>query len=948
MSRSVRSTLADRLSPRLIRRRAEEFAAEFADAEKENKESHSFWNAFFDVFGLSRRRTAMYEHLVEKLNGGRPGRGRIDVFFPGVLLIEQKSRGESLDAAAVQAAGYFDGLSEADRPRHVLVSDFRTFRLFDLEDSTKSCVFELRQFPGEVKRFSFLTGRSMRNYEELPEANEKAARLMAELYGSLRTTNCDESDLAATLCRLMFCLFADHTDIFPKRIFTDFVRFRTAEDGTDTGRVLADFFDVLDRPADKRQTNIDADLRDMPYVNGRLFDRHGSSTPAFDRDSRGKLLRCCEFDWSNVSPAIFGSMFQMVAGEKRDVTKNLGRYYTSEENILKVLGPALLDGLRSKLDGVTDDLPHGQKKSRLRSLLRQLAGAKVFDPACGCGNFLIVAYRELRRLELDTHRKLRRLGESGEQLDLDVGWAGGLNVDSMYGIELEEFPRRVAETALYLTDHLLNLEAAEEFEEYEPRLPLERAPGIKEGNALLIDWDSVIPAGEVTCVVGNPPYVGKDDWKRDPKQKSGMESVFGEHPGKNKLDLVAAWFQKASDYVRGTDAPFAFVSTNSITQGEQVHVLWERLLAGGLKIRFGHRTFKWANRAHGPAAVHCVIVGCGYGPTGRLRLFEYETPTSEPVERTPARINPYLHDAPDILVKSRSRPLCEGVPRMHTGNTPRPAKFFRVTPEQRAAAIAADGRVEPYIRPYVNAETSINDEEAYCLWLREAPAQDVREIDFVAERVEGVRRFRIDSTRKQTREQAATPTRFSEERQPTAEFFMVPEYGSWRRRHFPVSVMQPDVIASNSCRIVPTSDRYVFGVLQSAMHLAWLSGVSGKMKSDPRYVVNIAYNAFPWPPDPPEKRRRAVVDAAGDVLRARERESAKREGTTLAHLYEPTSVPPDLVKAHQDLDRAVDRCYRTGSFDGADVRVRFLLERYGKLAEPLISASKRKRRRKAA
>ena len=531
-----------------IRQRAIEFSHEWKGETRERAEAKTFWDGFFPIFGVSRRRVASFEAPVKKLGGKQ---GFIDLFWKGTLLVEHKSAGEDLDAALDQALEYFPGLSEDELPKFILVSDFARFRLHDLEEGTEK-EFPLEDLHKNIHLFDFISGWRKQKIVDEDPVNIRAAELMGRLHDALKESGYSGHPLEVFLVRIMFCMFADSTGIFPRSHFSYCIEERTREDGSDLGGHLAQVFQVLDTDEPNRQKALDEDMALFPYVNGKLFEEQ-LPLPSFSRDMRNLLLTCCHFDWSTVSPAIFGSLFQSVMDpEKR---RDIGGHYTTERNILRVVRPLFLDDLRAEFERC------GRNERRLRELLDRISKLKFLDPACGCGNFLAITYRELRLLEIDIRKRLRDLSKDPNQLVLDVELGNGLDVDAFYGIELEEFPVRIAEVALWLVDHQMNVRLSVELGFYHVRLPLKKAPHIVKGNALRLDWNALLPREEVSFVLGNPPYAGKK--RRNPEQTEDMDLVFkGRVDRYGVLDYVACWFLKALDYVRGTRVAVAFVSTS--------------------------------------------------------------------------------------------------------------------------------------------------------------------------------------------------------------------------------------------------------------------------------------------------------------------------------------------------------------------------------------------------
>lgn len=639
-----------------IKARALAFSREWKDEGSERAEAQSFWNRFFDVFGIDRRRVAIFEKQVALTGANRKIKhGRIDCFWKGVLLGEHKSAGQSLDRAFAQAADYFDGLAERDLPRYILVSDFARFRLYDLEAGTQ-IEFRLSELHNNVKHFGFIAGYRVQAIEPQNPVNIKAAEQMGRLHDLLKASGYTGHPLELLLVRILFCQFADDTGIFqPAKAFRAWLDERTSPDGSDLGAQLAQLFQVLNQPEQARPKTLDEQLRSFAYVNGRLFEET-LPIASFNAKMRETLLDCCALDWSAISPAIFGALFQSIMDEK--ARRNLGGHYTSEENILKLIKPLFLDELREEFNRIKSN------KNRLFEFHKKLRTLTFLDPACGCGNFLVIAYRELRKLELEI---LRAVHEGPGSRFLNVHQEIQIDVDQFYGIEIEEFPAQIAQVALWLVDHQMNVRISEEFGMYFARIPLMTTPHIVHGNALRIDWNDVLAAERCGYVLGNPPFVGKQH--QTAEQKADLDHVCRGLKGAGILDLVTAWYFKVAEYVRETKIGCALVSTNSIMQGEQVGVLWGWLLSRGIKIHFAHRTFRWSNEGRGMAAVHCVIVGFGAFEMPNKVIFEYDDVDGEPHAVLAANINPYLVDAPDVVLGSRRNPVCN-VSEIRFGSMP--------------------------------------------------------------------------------------------------------------------------------------------------------------------------------------------------------------------------------------------------------------------------------------
>lgn len=914
-----------------MRARATQFAKDWAGAFYEKGDTQTFYNEFFNIFGLTRRDVAVYEKKVTKLTNNS---GFIDLFWPSKLLVEQKSAGRDLTKARDQATDYFLGLKQGERPRYILLSDFQTFELMDL-DTREEHRFSLSELPQNIRLFAFMTPLEIKTYKDQDEANIKAAWLMGQLHDRLEESGYTGASLERFLVRVMFCLFADDTRMFAvPDLFIWYMDDRTAPDGSDMGPKLIQLFEVLNTPEDKRQTTLDEDLARFPYVNGGLF-ADPIRTPSFNTAMREALLQCCLYDWSKVSPALFGSLFQTVMLPEEQ--RKGGAHYTSERNILKTIHPLFLDDLWAEFVKIRDS-KSSQRPAQLQRFLDKLAKLTFFDPACGCGNFLILAYRELRLLETDV---LQALYPPDQQKLLDVTILSRVDVDQFYGIEIEEFAARIAETAIYLVDHQMNVKLGALYGDHFARLPLKKSAHIHHGNALTTDWKTVIAPENLSYILGNPPFVGSKYLSET--QRREMAAVFGGMKGAGVLDYVTAWFFKAAQYIQGTDIKVAFVSTNSITQGEQVSVLWQPLLNHyGIHIHFAHRTFKWTldeKRARGMtlAAVYVVIIGFGAHDTQHKTLFDYETITSDPVAVPAQNINPYLVDGLNVFVESRNQPLC-AVPRMVSGNQPIDDGNYLFTPQEKQTFLEKEPEAKRYFKLWLGGEEFINAIERYCLYLAKCPPNELRLMPEVLKRVEAVRIFRQQSKRSSTVKLSNTPTCFQTTFEATGHYLALAEVSSERRFYIPIAFLSPDILCGNKLRLVDNATPYHFGVLTSLMHNAWMRQVTGRLKSDYQYSVKIVYNNFPWPTPTPAQEQ-AITEKAQAILAAR----AQFPSSTLADLYDPLTMPPVLLRAHQALDRAVDAAYRRAPFTTERERVAFLFERYQGFVAPLVPKEKRGR-----
>lgn len=924
-----------RLSWNEIRARAAKFAQEWEGETYEKGESQSFYNGFFDVFGVTRRRVASFEEPVKKLDGKH---GFIDLFWKGVLLVEQKSGGGNLTKAKAQAFDYFPGLKETDLPRHILVSDFQNFELYDLEEGTE-VKFTLKDLPKNIEHFGFILGVEKRTFHDQDPVNIEASELMGRLHDTLKASQYAGHDLERFLVRLVFCLFADDTGIFePRGIFYELIAERTRDDGSDTGPWLSQLFEVLNTPLEKRQKHLDEDLQKFPYVNGELF-RERLAIPAFDTKMRGQLLEVCEFSWDAISPAIFGSLFQSVMNAQE--RRASGAHYTTEKNILKVIQPLFLDDLRAEFARIKARRDSGRRNA-LEAFQKKLGSLKFFDPACGCGNFLIIAYRELRDLEIEV---LRELNPRGQTTFLDVALLSQIDVNQFYGIEIHEFPARIAEVALWMMDHIMNNKLSLEFGDHYARIPLKSSPHIHNADALEIDWNAVLAAADCSYVLGNPPFVGAK-YQTD-AQRVQLRNIAELGGSGGTLDYVAAWFIKAAEYIETHSIRIGFVATNSITQGEQVAQLWSILFKRGVEIVFAHRTFAWGSDARGKAHVHVVIIGLvskDQAPVNK-RLFSYDDINGNPVESQHKALSPYLFDASNLgdrhlVVKEHAKSL-SGAPRLISGCQPIDDGNYIFTKETAADFLAIEPGAKKFLRPYMSGDDYLYNDSRWVLYLRDAAPDELRKLPHVIQRMNAVREFRHKSKRKSTLAIADLPQRWNVEAIPDAPFLAIPEVSSERREYIPMAWLMPPIIPSNKIRFIPNADLWFFGVLTSAMHMAWTKFIGGRLKSDFQYSIGINYNSFPWP-SAEEHQRAKIRSLAEAVLNER----IKFPKSTLADLYDPDTMPSELRKAHAALDEAVDRLYRKEKFQSDRERVEHLFALYEQLISPLTATKKSGRAKK--
>jgi type I restriction-modification system DNA methylase subunit len=766
-----------------IKTRATAFVNEWKDKAptvREEADAQTFENDFFHVFGVERSKVAIFEQRVKVSDEAD---GYIDLFWKGHIIVEMKSPGKDMGKAYRQAKDYANALAGSDLPKCILICDFVHFHYYDLGDNAKKTEFALADLAKYVELFADLAGYKDVEYKEQDAVNVEAAERMGKLHDRLKEIGYSGHQLEVYLVRLLFCLFADDTGIFEHDSFIKYIVQRTNKDGSDLGLHLAKIFEVLNKEPEKRQKTLDQQLADFPYVNGGLFEER-LDVADFDSKMRESIIECCTLDWSKISPAIFGAMFQSVMNAQE--RRNLGAHYTSEKNILKLIHPLFLDELWAEFDKIRA-LKSEVRIARLNEFHDKLASLKFLDPACGCGNFLVITYREIRILELELIKVL--LG--GARL-LDVDHYIKVNVDQFYGIEIEEFPAQIAEVAMWLMDHQMNSLVRDKFGEYYIRIPLRKSATIVCANALTTDWESVVPKSELSYILGNPPFVGFT-WQSE-AQKDDMQRIF---PDVKMLDFVAAWYKKAAVYIQNTRIECAFVSTNSLCQGEQVSNLWPELFGKfGVKINFAHQTFKWSNEARGNAAVYCIIVGFGLLDRKEKKIFQYSTVLSDPVESTAKSINAYLIDAPNIIVARRTSPLC-AVPQMSWGSKATDGGNLILSEEEYLELIQAEPNAKKYIKRFMMGDEFINSIKRYCLWLADCSPSDLRSLPRVKARVDAVKKFRLESKKEATRKKAITPTLFDEIHQPATDYIALPAVSSERRYYIPIGFMSSKVIAGN-------------------------------------------------------------------------------------------------------------------------------------------------------
>lgn len=902
-----------------LRARATKFIHEWEGQHRERAECQIFWHEFFAMFDVRSVDIGMYEEAAKRASTG--GDGRIDYLIPWELAVEHKTTGEDLDKAMGQLIDYLPSLKQKQPPKLLVTCDFANFEWHNLETG-ESGKFPLEELIPNLDLFWWLAGHQARgaeSFEDEEEANLKATDLMAKLYDAVVATGYDEHALREWLTRILFCLFADDTDVWPRNAFVNFIHFRTQSDGSDFGPQIRMLFELLNMDPKDRPPTLDTDLADFTYINGDLFSNELPMVWA-NEDVRTYLLQACHFDWSRISPAIFGSMFQnvMTPAERR----HLGAHYTTLENILNTIRPLFLDDLEEELAKATT-VP------ALERFHNKLASLKFMDPACGCGNFLVVTYGELRRLERECLEKIRDKQGRGDWQTLGVHLLFKVNVSQFYGIEIEEFPARIARTALYLMDHSWNREVSKVFGQYFIRFPIPASPHIVIANALRMDWGDALPASDASFVMGNPPFVGALMLSAD--QTTDRKSVFAGLPEAKglqtgRLDYVMCWYAKFFEYAANADASAAFVSTNSICQGEQARSLGPLLERCGFEISFAYRTFPWTNEARGKAVVHCIIVGLRRSGTTKGKLIFEIVREGDPVQGVRAtNVNAWLIDAPNVILEKRRTPMVDGLPVFTVGSQPTDAGGLVFGEETRDLALK-DPIASKYLRPLLGAEEMLHGKSRWCLWMVDARPEDLARSTFIKERLAIVKALRDASPTASFRE--TPPYLFTHRKQPTTSYLAVPRHSSELRRVVPISVVDSNVIAHDSLMIVKEDCRWLLGIMQSAMYTAWIRTVCGRIKSDIRVSGDLAYNAFPFPTLTDTERLKLTV-AANAILDAR----AAHPGATLSDLYDPLAMPMNLARAHDALDKVVDALFAPRKRFKSDAdRLAVLFERHEALS----------------
>lgn len=888
------------------KRAAKAFAEYWKDRGDEKSDSQSFWLSLCrDVLGVTEpEKFIIFEERV-KLDHT----SFIDGHIPSThVLIEQKKKGLNLRSPIRQSDGtllnpfqqaqrYSAALPYSQRPRWIITCNFEEFLIYDMEKPTgEPESIMLRDFEREYYRLQFLVEEKSELLHREEQISIQAGELVGRLYDAILRQYIHPDDTQTLhslniLCvRIVFCLYAEDAGIFGDHMkFHNYIR---RFEPRDVRRALIDLFRVLDTKIAERDPYLDEVLVSFPYVNGGLFADENIEIPNFTQDICDLLLRKAseDFDWSQISPTIFGAVFESTLNP--DTRRSGGMHYTSIENIHKVIDPLFLDELREEFDAIRAIKVPKIRNDKAEAFREKLAALTFLDPACGSGNFLTETYISLRRLENEALSLI-----SGGQIFLDTGDIIKVSISRFYGIEINDFAVTVAKTALWIAESQMMRETEEIVNTSLDFLPLKSYANIIEGNALRVDWESVVPKDKLNYIMGNPPFVGARLMGKE--QKDDVISVFGpKWKNVGNLDYVSCWYKKASDLMKNTHIRTALVSTNSVSQGESVAILWKPLFKDGVHIDFAHRTFRWDSEASIKAHVHCVIVGFSVAPNTKPKVL-FMGDRQQIVDN----INAYLIDAENVFVQSRNKALCT-IPALAIGNMPIDGGNYLFTEDEMKEFIQKEPDAKKWFRPWIGAHEFINRYYRYCLYLAECPPSELRKMPECMKRVAAVRDFRASSNRASTKKLADMPLSFGTTNIPLTNYIVIPKVSSERRRYVPMGYLKPEIMSSDAVFIISSATMYHFGVLTSNVHMAWMRAVCGRLKSDYRYSKDVVYNNFPWP-TPTEAQKAKIEQTAQAILDAR----ALYPDCSLADLYDEVAMPPELRKAHQQNDKAVMQAY---------------------------------------
>ena len=905
---------------------AKEFAAFWKDKCSEKSDTQTYWNQLLtDVFGAEKLTGLVKYEKPVTVDGNQK---YIDVYIRHdnvTIIVEQKSLGKDLTEKLhqsgdimltpyEQAKRYDDNLNKKEQADYIITCNFSEFNIYDMNDKNAAPVqIMLSDLPKEFHLMKFLVGSKSERIKKEEQLSYDAGQIVGKMRDALKKQYVDDEgdvNLNKLCVRLVFCFYAEDAEVFKRRQFRDYLKDIPVNKWH---RELKDLFRVLNTSPDERDPYDDAKLNDFPYVNGGLFGGNDIIIPNFTEEIADIILNsACEFDWSEISPTIFGAVFESTMHP--ETRRAGGLHYTSIENIHKVIDPLFLDELTNELNDILKTAYKKTRNEKLFAFQAKLASLKFLDPACGSGNFLTESYCALRDLE---NRAISNLVEEGQSF---LGDMIDVSLDQFYGIEINDFAVAVAKTALWIAEIQKKKETEEIVGRSIPPLPLRSYENIIEGNALRIDWESVVPKEKLSYIMGNPPFRGAS--KKNDEQKQDIQMIFSGVKSIGVLDYVACWYKKASLLMQGTSIQTALVSTNSICQGEQVGILWKDLFSQDVHIDFAHRTFKWDSESSSKAQVHCVIVGFSTNrQSGIKRIYD------NGLETTSNNISPYLINAPTVFIESRSKPICD-IPVMRKGSQPTDGGNLIVKADDYSDFIEKCPEAAPFIKLFLGSDEFIKGKKRYCLWLKEATPAQLKRMPLVLNRVRLVQEFRLSSKKEATRKQADTPTLFTEDRQPDTNYIAIPEVSSENRKYIPIGFLTSDIICSNKLQLIPDASIYHFGVLTSNVHMAWMRAVAGRLEMRYDYSGTIVYNNFPWP-TPTTEQKAKIEKTAQAILDAR----ALYPDSSLADLYDELTMPPELRKAHQANDKAVMQAYGFNKDMTESEIVSQLMKMYQRLTE---------------
>jgi hypothetical protein len=905
-------------TPELSRHAAAAFAERWKNTTEELQHAQSFWADFFRTLcGIEDEKLAGIEYQ-KKVKGEISGNQEyIDVYWKNVALIEHKSAGKNLDKAEIQARGYLRSLPPGYRPRTIIVSDFAVIRIIDVA-LNRTHEFPLSSLPDNIHRFeAIISGNRTRISQEEITVDQEAARLMANLYLELEDHGFEGHETSIFLVRILFLLFGDDTGMWAKNTFLKLVM-ETKEDGRDIGTKFGTLFDVLNTPVEKRSIDLGEGFKNFPYVNGGIFAEK-ISIINFNKKMRIALVEVANYDWTTINPTIFGSLFQLI--KDKEARRELGEHYTSEENINKIVYPLFLDELQERLASAWDN------KKELKRLRQDLAKIKILDPACGCGNFLVVSYRHLRQLELELIVRLSDLEGTQDSMQLDGSMGLSITLNQLYGIEIEEWPAQVARMALFLTDHQENLKLERVTGETPNRFPIKEYANILNTNAIQFDWRDHVDFDNYSFVLGNPPFIGMSlmSLEQQNDRNSSFAPFAAESTRTGRLDFVTSWYARFIEYAKGTGAKCAFVSTNSITQGEQARTLGPFFLNTGFEIDFAYPSFWWTSDSPNAAAVHVVIIGFSEISKSKHKQLFYVDDDNKVTRLEAAHINFYLVDAPEIELVKRKNPIVAGLPDCTKGSQPTDGGNLFFKGEELELA-KADPIVSKYLRRFIGATELLYDEDRYCLWLPNANPKDLRNSRLIRDRLEAVALLRSKSPTISVNEQASTPGLFTQIRQPSGAYFAMPKVSGERREYIPGAFFSAEDIAGDGVLTFPDAPLWLFGFLQSKAFTTWVATFSGRLGESFQILPAIVYFTFPF--IVPSKNQRIELESLCEaVLKAR----SENIGLNLADLYDPLIMPTNLRNSHNALDKFIDSLYGINKKITPAERLSTLISKYNEI-----------------